>query len=95
MKNHAPEEITLLVKSSTSATSLGSMLARCIYEGKRVSLRAIGASAVNQAAKSIPIAQGHAAPKGHQLAVNISFFDSDIQGQTKTGLQFRITDTAR
>ncbi|MEU5425134.1 stage V sporulation protein S [Streptomyces olivoreticuli] len=95
MNNQNSEDITLLVKSSTSATSLGSMLARCIYEGKRVHLRAIGASAVNQAAKAVPIAQGHAAPKGHRLAVNISFFDSEIQGQKKTGLQFRITDTAR
>ncbi|MFI1796530.1 stage V sporulation protein S [Streptomyces sp. NPDC020379] len=95
MNNQNSEDITLLVKSGTSATSLGSMLARCIYQGKRVTLRAIGASAVNQAAKAVPIAQGHAAPKGHCLAVTIAFFDSEIQGQKKTGLQFQVTDTAR
>ncbi|MFJ2114475.1 stage V sporulation protein S [Streptomyces sp. NPDC087850] len=94
MKNKEDEDVTVLVKSSTAATSLGSMLARSIYEGKRVTLRAVGASAVNQAAKAIAIAQGFAGPRGHDLWVKPHFFDSDIQGKKVTGVAFRVVDHA-
>lgn len=94
MKNQEDEETTVMVKSSTAATSLGSMLARSIYEGKRVTLRAVGASAVNQAAKAIAIAQGFAGPRGHDLWVKPHFFDSDIQGKKVTGVALRVVDRA-
>ncbi|WP_229861362.1 stage V sporulation protein S [Streptomyces xanthochromogenes] len=97
MKNNDDEskDITVMVKSSTAAPSLGSMVARSIYEGKRITLRAVGASAVNQTAKAIAIAQGFAAPRGHDLWAKPHFFDVDIQGKTVTGVAFRVIDNAR
>jgi stage V sporulation protein S len=66
------------VKSSTPAVELGSALAFAIEGGRRVDLRAIGAGAVNQAAKSIPIAQGYLASRGVTLITTISFADAQV-----------------
>jgi stage V sporulation protein S len=52
------------VKSSSSAASLASAISHAVYDGKRVTLRAIGAGAVNQAMKAIAIANSFVAPRG-------------------------------
>jgi stage V sporulation protein S len=57
-------EAILRVKSSSSAASLASAISHAVYDGKRVTLRAIGAGAVNQAVKAIAIANSFVAPRG-------------------------------
>jgi stage V sporulation protein S len=57
-------EAVLRVKSSSSAASLASAISHAVYDGKRVTLRAIGAGAVNQAMKAIAIANSFVAPRG-------------------------------
>jgi stage V sporulation protein S len=60
----ASNEAVLRVKSSSSAASLASAISHAVYDGKRVTLRAIGAGAVNQAVKAIAIANSFVAPRG-------------------------------
>jgi stage V sporulation protein S len=69
------------VKSTTAPLDLGSAIAHAIYDGKQVVLRAVGAGAVNQAVKSIPVAQSFTASYGIDLIQRISFF----HGQPRDG----------
>lgn len=71
----AEQEEILRVKGSTSATSLAATIAHGIYAGKKISLRAIGAAAVNQAIKAVAIAQGYVAQKGYELSMKAGFDD--------------------
>lgn len=66
------------VKSATEAVDLGSALAHALSDGQSVELRAIGASAVNQAVKAIPIAQGYVAPYGMTLLTTIRFVNAEV-----------------
>ena len=55
--------------------SVGSLLARAVVAGQTPKMRAIGASAVNQAAKSAAIARGFVAPRGIDLTYVVGFDD--------------------
>lgn len=58
-----PEAI-LRVSSKSSANKTASAISHAVYDGQRVTLRAIGAGAVNQAVKAIAIAQGFVGMRG-------------------------------
>lgn len=58
------DEAVLRVKASSSASSLASAISHAVYDSKKVTLRAIGAGAVNQAVKAIAIAQSFVGPRG-------------------------------
>lgn len=64
----AANEVLLRVGNSSDPLKVASALAHAIYEKKEVTLRAIGAGAVNQAVKSIAIARGYVAQKTYDLA---------------------------
>jgi stage V sporulation protein S len=55
-----------------------------------VDLVAIGASAVNQAVKSIAIARGYVAPNGIELVCVPSFSQLEVDGLTKTSIHFLV-----
>jgi stage V sporulation protein S len=75
------------VKSTTAPLDLGSAIARVIYDGQQVVLRAVGAGAVNQAVKAIPVAQSFAASYGIDLIQRISFFHAKPRdGETDSEL---------
>jgi stage V sporulation protein S len=84
------EETLLRVKGSSSATSLASVIAHGIYEGKKISLRAIGASAVNQSMKAVAIAQSYVGAKGMRILIIPGFTDVQMDDGTVTALVFRI-----
>ena len=86
------EEI-LRVSGSTDATALGSTVAHGIYEGKKQSLRAIGAAANNQAIKAIAIASGYAAARGYDLWVKIGFADVEMPDGTVTAMILKVKAT--
>ena len=65
----------LKVSGSSNPQSVGSLLARAVVAGQTPKMRAIGASAVNQAAKSAAIARGFVAPRGIDLTYVIGFDD--------------------
>lgn len=84
-------EATLLrVKGSSNPISLASVIARGVYEGKSVSLRAIGAAAVNQAMKAVAIAQSYVGAKGMRLLCIPGFADVEMDDGTVTALVFRL-----
>jgi stage V sporulation protein S len=56
----------------------------------QVDLVAIGASAVNQAVKSIAIARGYVAPNGIELVCIPSFSQLEVDGLTKTSIHFLV-----
>lgn len=75
------EEISLIkVSGSSNPTSVASIIARSLVAGHSPKIRAVGASAVNQAVKALAIARGFVAPRGLDLQV-IPAFD-DIEGDS-------------
>ena len=63
------------VSGSSNPQSVGSILARAISAGQTPKMRAIGASAVNQAVKACAIARGFVAPRGLDISYIIGFDD--------------------
>lgn len=68
------------VSGSSNPSSVGSILARAVVSGHEPKIRAIGASAVNQASKACAIARGFVAPRGIDLLFIIGF--DDIEGDS-------------
>lgn len=67
------EDDFLKVSGGSSPQSVASAIAHALYENKKVKLRAIGASSVNQATKAIAIARGYVAPRGMDLTCKPGF----------------------
>lgn len=84
------EETILRVKGSSSATALASAIAHGVYDGKNISLRAIGAAAVNQAMKAVAIAQHHVGPRALVLYVRPGFTDVTMTDAVVTAMVFKI-----
>ena len=72
---NSPIEDVHKVSGSSNPQSVGSILARAVNAGQAPKMRAIGASAVNQAAKAAAIARGFVAPRGVDLTYIIGFDD--------------------
>lgn len=71
------EDGIMRIGGSTSPKDAASVIARAIIAGQPPKLRAIGASAVNQASKACAIAGGYVAPRGIHLTFIIGFDDVD------------------
>lgn len=67
------------VSGTSNPQSVGSIVARAVVAGQSPKMRAIGASAVNQASKACAIARGFVAPRGIDLSFVIGF--DDIKGE--------------
>ena len=61
------------MRASSNAQALASAISHAIYDSRAVTLRAIGAGAVNQAIKAIAIARGYVAPRGIDLTIRPGF----------------------
>lgn len=61
------------MKNSSNPQSLASAISHAIYDSRKVTLRAIGAGAVNQAIKACAIARGYVAPRGIDLTIKPGF----------------------
>lgn len=84
------EEVILRVKGSSSATSLASVIAHGVYDNKKMSLRTIGAAAINQAVKAVAIAQSYVGARGLTLLVRPGFTDVEMPEGTVTAIVLRI-----
>jgi len=84
------EKIILKVAAGSNPASVGGAIVKNLQENKDVEVLAVGAGAVNQAAKGIAIAAGYAAPQGMSLTARVGFTDVEIEGEKKTGLKFKI-----
>lgn len=80
MSEETTSEDVIKVSGSSNPSSVGSILARAVVAGQAPKMRAIGASAVNQASKACAIARGFVAPRGIDLTFIIGF--DDIEGET-------------
>lgn len=78
------------VSGSSNPQSVGSIVARAVIAGQAPKMRAIGASAVNQAVKSCAIARGFVAPRGIDLCFIIGFDDIEgDNGDTISAISFK------
>jgi stage V sporulation protein S len=75
-------EDIIKVSGSSNPQSVGSIMARAVNAGQAPRMRAIGASAVNQAVKACAIARGFVAPRGIDLVFVIGF--DDVMGDNGT-----------
>ena len=72
-----PDEI-IRVGGGSDPQAVASAISNAFYERHEVTLRAIGASAVNQANKAIAIARGYVATRGLDLYCRQGF--TNVQG---------------
>lgn len=87
---HAQIDDFIKVSGSSSPQSVGSIIARSVNAGQLPKVRAIGASAVNQAAKACAIARGFVAPRGIDLTYIIGFDDIiGENGETISAIFFK------
>lgn len=80
-------EVLLKVSSSSSAANLAAAIANNIYDAREVTLRAVGAAAVNQSMKAVAIAQSYVGPRGKVLScrpgfTTITMADGEISAMT-------------
>lgn len=73
VENTNHNEVLLKVKSSSSASSLAAAIANNVYSNMDITLRAIGAAAVNQSMKALAIAQSYVGPRGYVLSCRPGF----------------------
>lgn len=86
--NH--NEVLLKVKSSSSAANLAAAIANNVYANKEITLRAIGAAAVNQSMKAVAIAQSYVGPRGRVLSCRPGFTTVTMADGEISALTFKI-----
>ena len=69
VSKRSPVPSEMRVSSSSNPQSLACAVSHAIYDGRTVTLRAIGHGAVGQAMKAVAIARGFVAPRGFDIAV--------------------------
>ncbi|WNI17584.1 stage V sporulation protein S [Actinacidiphila sp. ITFR-21] len=89
-QSDAVSEKEFRVKSTTPAPELGSAIAHAINAGHVVVLKPVGAGAVNQSVKAIPIAQSFVSSFGTRLTEEISFFRSKSPQGDILGIAIRV-----
>ena len=78
------------VAADSRSTAVAGAIAGVIRERGKVDVRAIGASAVNQAVKAVAIARGYLMPEGIDIVCIPSFAEVVIDGQEKTAISLRV-----
>lgn len=94
----AVQQSQILKASNTSnVESLAARVANAVYEGEAVAVRAIGAGAVNQAAKACAIATTMAHSYGHELSFVVGFdtvtFEDNGKAKEWSAVTFRPVET--
>lgn len=80
------EDSVLRVKTSTSPKSLAGSIVQTMKEHGHASLRCIGDGAIGRGTKAAAIASGYLKPIGVDLKLKPWFFETEINGETRTGL---------
>lgn len=80
----------LKVAASSSPKSVAGAVAGAVRENQDVTLKAIGAGAVNQALKGLIIANGYLAPNGIRLATIPGFGDVEVDGESRTMIKLEL-----
>ena len=85
------EDNFLRVSAGSNAQAVGSAIAHALYEAPQIKLRAVGASAVNQAVKAIAIARGYVAPRGLDLSCRPGFTTVESRDGNISAIVFTIS----
>jgi Uncharacterized protein conserved in bacteria len=80
----------LKVAADSRPPAVAGAIAGAIREQGKVDVRAIGASAVNQAVKAVAIARGYLMPEGIDIVCIPSFAEVMIDGQERTAIHLEI-----
>lgn len=84
---HSTDKIYIVrVRSDSPVTLVAGAIAGKIREDGEVTVRAIGAAAVNQALKALTISQDYLAAEGVTIVFRSSFEDIRIKGEERTAL---------
>lgn len=90
VENTNLNEVLLRVKSSSSAAKLAAAIANNVYDNREVTLRAIGAAAVNQSMKAVAIAQSYVGPRGRILSCRPGFTTVVMDDGEISAMTFKI-----
>ena len=86
-----PDDVPFRVKAGSDPLKLGSAIAHTVSTGSDVVLKAIGAGAINQAMKSVPIAKSFVASYGIRLLCDPVFFHGEVKdNENIQGLAIRV-----
>lgn len=80
----------LKVAGNSTVSSVAGSIVKSIEDGKKVELHSIGASSINQTCKAIATARGILATKGYDALTKIGFSQTEINGQERTMMIFKI-----
>ena len=80
----------LRVSTKSNPNSVAGALAGVLREKGTAELQAVGAGALNQAVKAVPIARGFVAPSGIDLVCVPAFADIEIDGEERTAIKLII-----
>lgn len=86
------KRIVLKVSKETAPVNLGSAIVRKIEEGEKITVRAIGVEAVNQAVKGIATAVCFSKEKGKRIYFIPYFSNIDFNGETKKAIEFDVEE---
>lgn len=78
------------VASNSSVPSVAGSIVKSLEENKQVEVHTIGASATSQCVKALASARGILASKGYDLMFVPGFGSTEIDGQEKTMMIFRV-----
>ncbi len=78
------------VAADSRSTAVAGAIAGVIRERGKVDVRAIGASAVNQAIKAVAIARSYLMPEGIDIVCVPSFSEVMIDGQERTAVHLTV-----
>lgn len=74
------------VAANTDPGKLAGAIAEAVRNEENVQLLSVGAGAVNQAVKSVAVANGMLAPRGEALVIAPAFRDFDLEGEERTAM---------
>ena len=80
----------LKVSSKSSPASVAGAIAGMVKDGVPVNIQSVGAGAVNQAVKAVAIARGFLIPVGIDISCAPTFYDIDIDGQSRTAIRIAV-----
>lgn len=86
------ENVVLKISSKSNPSKVAGAIVNMLGKNEKVELNAIGAGAVNQAAKSIAIARGYIAPSGKNLICIPAFTTMNIENADTTGIKFIVKE---
>lgn len=86
------DNVVLKISSKSNPSKVAGAIVNMLGENEKVELNAIGAGAVNQAAKSIAIAIGYIAPNGKNLICIPAFTTMNIEEYDTTGIKFIVKE---